>query len=61
MRLMAQARNPYFPMVVMGSRFTLRVPRNDKRLRHAGAQDVVQVHDADRPVGVGHDQRRDLR
>ena len=27
-------------------------------LRHARAQDVVQVHDADRLVGIGHDQRR---
>src|SRR6202023_3340641 len=28
---------------------------------HAGAEDVVQVHDADRPIGVGYDQCGDLR
>jgi len=30
-------------------------------LRHSGAQEIVQMKDADRPVGVGDDQRGDLR
>jgi hypothetical protein len=34
--------------------------RSYARLRHPGPQYVVQVHDADRPVRVGHDQRGDL-
>src|SRR5258708_3831793 len=31
MRLLAQARNPYTPMVVMDSGLALRAPRNDER------------------------------
>ena len=30
-------------------------------LRHSSPQYIVQVHDADRPAGVGHDQGGDLR
>src|SRR5216683_1153133 len=47
----------------MDSGLALRAPRNDIAwpLRHAGPQNIVEVHDTDRLVGIGHDQGGDLR
>ena len=52
-----EASNPEY-LEVPGS-IASRCPGIDVRsLRHARAQKIVQMHDADRLAGVGHDQRR---
>ena len=51
------------PTTKLGAgRLILGVSRDDeRRSRDAGAQQIVEVHDADRPVRIHDDQRGDLR
>ncbi len=62
----ALERNPDKPALnpdrgAQAGLWTRSCSENTTASRHAGAQQIVEMHDADRPLRLDHDQRRDLR